>query len=64
MTAPVEIDRGILELESKIGVKSGFFASLLEEDDWSFVIKLHALFEAACTHLLLYHFTRNLSWQI
>jgi len=56
MTAPVEIDRGILELESKIGVKSGFFASLLEEDDWSFVIKLHALFEAACTHLLLYHF--------
>lgn len=29
---------------------------MLREDDWSFVIKLHALFEAACTHLLLFHF--------
>ena len=50
------IDPGILELERMIGVKSGFFAHLQQEDDWSFVIKLHALFEAACTHLLLYHF--------
>lgn len=44
------------DLESRIGVSPGFFRRLLDEDDWSFVIKLHALFEAACTHLLLYHF--------
>lgn len=50
------VDKGILELESKVGVRPGFFSALLEEDDWSFVIKLHALFEAACTHLLLFHF--------
>ena len=30
----------------------GLFTGLLEEDDWSFVIKLHALIEAACAHLL------------
>ena len=47
---------GILDLESKIGVPENFFKALCEADDWSFVIKLHALFEAACTHLLLFHF--------
>jgi hypothetical protein len=44
------------DLESRVGVPPGFFRKLLDEDDWTFVIKLHALFEAACTHLLLYHF--------
>jgi hypothetical protein len=53
---PPKVDEGILRLEEKIGLDRGFFASLLKEDDWSFVIKLHALFEAACTHLLLFHF--------
>ena len=52
----MHVDKGIIDLESKIGTKSGFFLSLLSEDDWSFVIKLHALFEAVCTHLLLFHF--------
>ena len=52
----MEVDKGITELESKIGTKSGFFADLLKEDDWSFIIKLHAFFEAVCTHLLLFHF--------
>lgn len=51
-----KVDAGILELEAKIGVRENFFKDLLAEDDWSFVIKLHALFEAACTHLLLFHF--------
>jgi hypothetical protein len=50
------MDKGILELESKLGLDQGFFGNLQSEDDWSFVIKLHALFEAACTHLLLFHF--------
>ena len=49
-------DPGLAELEQRIGVQSGFFESLLQEDDWSFVIKLHALLEAACTQLLLFHF--------
>lgn len=54
--------KNITDLETKVGARKGFFAHLLEEDDWSFVIKLHALFEAACTHLLLYHFDEpNLS---
>lgn len=51
-----KVDAGILGLEAKIGVRENFFRDLLGEDDWSFVIKLHALFEAACTHLLLFHF--------
>ena len=52
----MHIDKGIVELERKIGAKSGFFEGLLSEDDWSFIIKLHSLFEAACTHLLMFHF--------
>lgn len=47
---------GLAELESNIGVEQGFFERLLGEDDWSFVIKLHAVFEAVVTHLLTYHF--------
>ena len=49
-------DKGIQALEEKIGVSAGFFEALYGEDDWSFVIKLHALLEAACTHLLMFHF--------
>lgn len=56
LPANFTIDRGVTELEAKIGVRAEFFRDLLSEDDWSFVIKLHALFEAACTHLLLFHF--------
>lgn len=41
-------------LEAKLGLKSGFFDSLDSDDenDWSFVIKAHALAEAAVSHLL------------
>jgi hypothetical protein len=49
-------DEGIQTLEEKIGVSAGFFEALYDEDDWSFIIKLHALLEAACTHLLIFHF--------
>lgn len=51
-----QMDEGILELEVRIGVSKYFFRDLKDADDWSFIIKLHALFEAACTHLLLFHF--------
>jgi len=47
---------GLADLESNIGVEQGFFERLLDEDDWSFIIKLHAVFEAIITHLLTYHF--------
>lgn len=41
-------------LEERIGVAPGFFDRLDTEDDsdWAFVIKLHALIEAAISHLL------------
>lgn len=50
------VDRGILSLQDKLGLPTDFFKRLLQEDDWSFIIKLHALVEAACTDLLLHHF--------
>jgi hypothetical protein len=43
----------LTDLESELGIASAFFNSLLDEDDWSFVIKLHSLIEAAATHLLV-----------
>lgn len=41
-------------LETKLGLEQGFFESLAfdDENDWSFVIKAHALAEAAISHLL------------
>jgi hypothetical protein len=50
-----KVSEGILELERRIGVPENFFRNLNDADDWTFIIKLHALFEAACTHLLLHH---------
>ncbi len=52
----IGVDQGILDLEAKLGLPGGFFKQLLDEDDWSFIIKVHALFEAACAHLLVFHF--------
>lgn len=46
----------ITDLEHRLGLPRGFFQHLVDEDDWSFIIKLHALFDAACTHMLLFHF--------
>lgn len=40
-------------VERELGLREGFVASLYGEDDWSFVIKLHALLEAALTHALV-----------
>jgi hypothetical protein len=42
----------IAELESKLKLPDDFYKNLIKEDDWSFVIKLSTLFEAACTHIL------------
>ena len=44
----------IPQLEAHLGIAPGFFESLDgdDENDWSFVIKLHALIEAAVSNLL------------
>lgn len=57
MTAAPEPEQGeplrdVNRFAVELGLEEGFFRSLLEEDDWSFVIKLHALVEAAVAHLL------------
>jgi hypothetical protein len=39
-------------LERDLHLPAGFLEGLVEEDDWSFVIKAHAVVEAALTHLL------------
>lgn len=41
------------DFASELGVAPAFFHGLLYKDDWSFVIKLHSLIEAAATHLLV-----------
>lgn len=39
-------------LETALGLPAHFFESIFHEDDWSFVLKLHALIEGALTMLL------------
>jgi len=51
-----ELDHNVAALESDLGLSEGFYGRLLQEDDWSFVVKLHALLEAAMTSLLTAHF--------
>jgi hypothetical protein len=52
-----EITLEIEQLENKLGIPEHFFECLLKEDDWSFVIKAHALIESASTHLLVGFFS-------
>jgi len=46
-------DEAIHEIEKEIKVPEGFFKGLLNEDDWSFIIKIHALIEAVISFLLV-----------
>ena len=48
-----KLDSFLTPLESELGLPSAFFRGLLDENDWSFVIKLHSLIEAAATRLLV-----------
>src|SRR5690242_8323284 len=43
----------VREIEKAVGLDQPLFLRLIDEDDWSFVIKVHALIEAAVTHLLV-----------
>jgi hypothetical protein len=49
---PRTIFDDVREFESRLGLPKDFYSQLLHEGDWSFVIKLNALFEGACTHVL------------
>ena len=46
------IEQAITRLEEDLSISSGFLTRLQDEDDWSFVIKSHAVLEAALSHLL------------
>lgn len=47
-----DIDEAVSSLEMKLQIKNGFFDSLFKEDDWSFIIKAHAIIEAAVSSLI------------
>jgi hypothetical protein len=53
------IDESLVNLEHDLGIPNGFCAKLKQEDDWSFVIKLHALFECAVAEQLTRTFRRK-----
>lgn len=44
------------DFEKSVGLPLGFAGHLMQEDGWSFIIKLHALIEAALTRALVNHF--------
>ena len=46
------IEQEITKLEKLLLLPKGFYKKLLNEDDWSFIIKISALFEAASTQAL------------
>jgi len=46
----------IPKLERTLGIDPGFFDKLQDEDDWSMIIKLHALIESAVSELLTRQF--------
>lgn len=45
-----------LSVEEEFELPKDFFKNLYNEDDWSFVIKIHALIESISSSLILYHF--------
>lgn len=47
------IHKAVSNIEARAGVRAGFFDDLKSEDDWSLIIKAHALIEAACAELLV-----------
>jgi hypothetical protein len=56
MPTPETQERPILDIETQLGLPPGFLLHLYQnEDDWSFVIKIHAFLEAVLTHLLAEH---------
>jgi hypothetical protein len=54
-----DLGDSIGRLESDCGLPEGFCVNLLQEDDWSFVIKMHSLLETAVSQLLTNALGRN-----
>lgn len=52
------IRKRIKEIEKELSIPKGFFECLIKEDDWSLIIKLHSLIEAAVTHLIVKEIAR------
>lgn len=53
MPTPDTQEHPIMDIETQLGLPPGFLVYLYQkEDDWSFVIKMHAFLEAVLTHLL------------
>lgn len=51
---PKGIPATLAKVEALMGLPTGFCIALEKEpDDWTFVLKLHALFEAGLTHLII-----------
>jgi hypothetical protein len=50
-----QVQEAIKILESKLNIRAGFLDALLEEDDWSFVIKSHAVLETVISTLIVDH---------
>jgi hypothetical protein len=48
-----DIFKPIKELNIEMGLNEDFLFNLVKEDDWSFIIKLHALVEAVTTRLIV-----------
>jgi hypothetical protein len=46
------VEQNVQKLMEAIGLPPGFVRSIYEERDWSFVIQMHALIEAAVVHAL------------
>lgn len=44
------------KLERDLGLPDGFLEDLPKSDDWSFIIRTHALMEASVSYLLTHHF--------
>ncbi|MBU4377144.1 MAG: hypothetical protein KKD29_06710 [Candidatus Omnitrophica bacterium] len=48
----LEFNLHVQDLETKCNLPSGFIHSLKEENDWSFIIKTYAIFEALLSELI------------
>jgi len=49
---PDPLDAAISNFEAELGLRANFFNDLSRDDDWSFIIKLHALLDAVLTRAI------------
>ena len=52
MSSEKPFEDEIAQLEAKLGVPTGLFLKLRDEDDWSFIIKTQALLETALSYII------------